>query len=352
MNRLPSVQPKLFIGLRWGFALLIGLLTCGVIQAQNAVPVLSAVGHQAYFGGTTNEVQIQVSADKPVSGRLGHSLLVNDRSIEVRERELSLKPGEPQVLSLPVTFPEVKPGAIYPAELSISFIATGANQVSTNIRTRIWLFPADAFSDQSRLIKKLDLGLFDPAEKTTQRFKDAGILFEIIPRTEALRNTSHQTIVIGEGLNLKEYRGFDHLLLELAEQGKTVILFAPVGGEIGLSSVPPNEGVPLPQSMIFKRLDIIREVDKRLDAGEWSPNREILASTLVLQGNHADVEGRIEAGKDPAGWPWVDLHWKNGGRLLICGFAIVSQWETNPTPRYLLLRMLEKCHGENGGLSE
>jgi hypothetical protein len=304
---------------------------------------LSVVGHQAYFGGTTNEVQIQISAETPVSGRLGHSLLVNDRSIEVRERELSLKPGEPQVLSLPVTFPDVKPGAIYPAELSISFIATGANQVSTNIRTRIWLFPADAFADQSRLMKELDLGLFDPAEKTAQCFKDAGIQFEIIPRTEALRTTSHQTLVIGEGLNLKEYREFDHLLLELAEQGKTVILFAPVGGEIGLSSVPPNDGTPLPQSMIFKRLDIIRELDKRLDSGEWSPNREILASTLVLQGNHADVEGRIEAGKDPAGWPWVDLHWKNGGRLLICGFAIVDPWDINPSPRYLLLRMLESC---------
>jgi hypothetical protein len=281
---------------------------------------------------------------------LGHTLLLNSRSIEVRERELSLNPGESQILSLPVTFPEVKSGAIYPAELSISFIATGANQVSTNIRTQIWLFPADAFSDQSRLMKELDLGLFDPIEKTAQHFKDAGIQVEIIPRTEALRTSSHQTIVIGEGLNLKEYRGFDRLLLELAEQGKTVILLAPAGGDIGFSSTPLT-GTP-PQSMIFKRLDIIRELDKRLDASEWSPNREILASSLVLQGNHADVEGRIETERNPAGWPWVDLRWKNGGRLLICGFAIVSQWETNPTPRYLLLRMLEKCQKKNGGLSE
>ena len=61
-------------------------------------------------------------------------------------------------------------------------------------------------------------------------------------------------------------------------------------------------------------------------------------SAVRLVGERGTVNVEVTDGQ---GWPWVEMEYEGGGRLIICGFAMIEQWESTPAPRFLLARMLE-----------
>jgi len=315
----------------------------GVGQVPSLVP---ASGRHAFFGGRAGEVPVRVTATNAVRGRLGHALHVQDRSILVREQEVVLEAGQTRSVVLPVDFPEVKAGVILPVDLVVTFLPASDRTAATNLRIRLWLYSTNAFAHQARMVEELKIGLFDPDGQTARRFTEAGLPFESVPRLEGLRNPNLQTLVIGEGLNLREYRGIDRLLMELAQLGKTVILLAPAQGEIGIPLTPPDAGRLPCASLMFKKREIIGDFEKRLDDETWGLNTEMVFSTMRMEGSRTGMEGHFERGANPAGWFWMDSQWENGGRWLVCGFALMSHWEAQPTPRYFWLKLLERIHAQ------
>jgi hypothetical protein len=85
----------------------------------------------------------------------------------------------------------------------------------------------------------------------------------------------------------------------------------------------------------LRRNEIITELDKRLDATAWPPDGAVPHTGLVPDRTGAEVT-------EDSGWPWVELWLQEPhGRLVICGFKIVATWDNGPTPRFLLVRILE-----------
>jgi hypothetical protein len=51
--------------------------------------------------------------------------------------------------------------------------------------------------------------------------------------------------------------------------------------------------------------------------------------------------GKIQADGDA--WPWMEAEYPGRrGRLLVCGFGLVRDWDGGPTPRFLLVRLFER----------
>ena len=66
----------------------------------------------------------------------------------------------------------------------------------------------------------------------------------------------------------------------------------------------------------------------------------MIASTIALTAEEGVVQGTIAP---VGGWPWMEANYPEAhGRLVICGFSIISQWDASPTPRFLFARLLER----------
>jgi hypothetical protein len=146
-------------------------------------------------------------------------------------------------------------------------------------------------------------------------------------------------VIVGEGTALDEHGGLARILVKAAERGAGVLCLAPSRGRL---AVPGSEGsaTPRPSLVAFRGNDVITELDKRLDAFAWPPDGKTIGRTLAL----ASDRGRVvaEATDSGNGWPWLEVRYReSGGALVVCGFSIIEHWESGPTPRFLLARILE-----------
>jgi hypothetical protein len=254
--------------------------------------------------------------------------------------------GEPKTAEFRIAVPDIKDGVVFPCDLTVSLVPGGASEPAAVSRRTLWLFPDNAFADRKQWLARLAIRLFDPEKKTADLFTKAGIPFTDVRTTDALAAVREGLVIVGEGVSLKEERGLASAMRRAAEAGVPVLCLALRGGEMPLPAEGVSEaGGKPPVRMAFRRADIVTELDKRLDTKTWAPGRDAVASSLVLSADRRVVA--VEAVKGDRGWPWMDVVFEGGGRLLVCGFGIVSDWEESPTPRYLLLKLLEEMGKKN-----
>lgn len=328
-----------------------------------AVPVLSwgagapeiapAETRNNVFAGGERTFRYVVTSDKTLDGRITWVLSRDSRALVRGESAVQTTAGEPRTVEFRVTVPAVKDGVVFSCDLTVSLVPQGAAGASATSRRTLWLFSDNAFADRTQWLKGLGIRLFDPEKKTAERFTQADIPFTEIRTTDALAAMRDGLVVVGEGISLKEERGLVSAMKQAVEAGVPVLCLALRNGEMPLAAGSiEDKPAPVPTRMTFRRADIIPELDKRLDWKTWAPGRDAVASSLVLSAERRVVA--VEAVTGDRGWAWMDVAFPGNGRLVVCGFAIVSGWEESPTPQFLLLRVLEQMgnKGKRGDVGE
>ena len=97
---------------------------------------------------------------------------------------------------------------------------------------------------------------------------------------------------------------------------------------------------PLVRSVSLQRGNAVMALDKRLDLTTWSDHHPIVAGGITIESRGKLLQGRVASG--PATWPWIEMDYASGGKVIYCGYPLMSAWETNPTPRYIVARLLER----------
>lgn len=152
-------------------------------------------------------------------------------------------------------------------------------------------------------------------------------------------NVGGGILLVGEGLSLSSYPEFTARLCALAANGTAVFILAPRDGDFVLPGDDP--AAPSPVSVQFKKSVVINEFDQRFDDTQWGPVQQILSSSMSLSCKNDRLVGSFM--HDDKGWPWLEIEYADPGTLLVlCGFGIIDYWEVSPTPRFLLIRVLER----------
>ena len=321
---------------------LVSLVVLGLAYSppMNAEPLaLRVEGPSNLFADKEAVFRVFLSGPAAAQGSAAWVLQTGGRTLARGERAFEVGPARPVTVEIRFQTPAVKEGAVLDLVLGVAALEGAGRTASTNIEKRLWVFPENAFAERTEWLKKLNIVLFDPVQKTAAVFEKSKLPFKEVRNVDALGALKDATLVVGEGVSLKDYRGLADSLVKAAAAGVPVLCLAPAGGDMSVPGLGDTD-LPQPSRVSFRRQDIITELDKRLATEAWPPDGHVVAGGLRLRGERGPVKGEVAAGDD--GWPWVEMRFGEADtKLVMCGFGIVAKWDATPTPRYLLVRLLE-----------
>lgn len=240
-----------------------------------------------------------------------------------------------------IKLPPVKDGVVLPAKLTAEYQADGETTAALKLEETIYLFPKDPFANKKEWLAERKIRLYDPdAQNTRHVFDKSSIPYEEINNVEAIDAMNDGFVVVGEKISLRDDRALPEILLRACARGVSVLCLEPSDGEFVLPGL--SEDLPEPLEVAFRRNDIIRLLDKRLDDSQWN------GAPLLKKGGLQISEQRgsfgVEVNDSPLSWPCVFVSFdtpQREARMFIVTLPIIERWEDGPTPRFLFARMLE-----------
>lgn len=296
------------------------------------------------FAGGEVKVGMRVVSDRTPQGTLRWAHSANQRTLARGEVEVRRSGDVSATAEFVLRPPALREGVVLATTVTTEYVPRGGNKAVASETRTVWLFPRDPLAGRTEWAKALDIELFDPAGITSKVFDDLKLPYRSVNNAGALNDPEQQgVLIIGEGASLLRTRSLARNALEAAASGRRVVLLAPENGSL---TVPGTDGDDLdddsiPSELRFARNHIITELDKRLDAEAWPGTNNAIPSSRFLVESH---RGRVDAtmSDKSRAWPWLEIRFpKSDGVLVICGFRVIKHHDNGPTPRFLLVRLLE-----------
>ena len=328
---------------RW-IAWIVCSVTTAAAAADGGLTIEPREKWSGVFADSNVALQYVIAAEKSLDARLGWRFIIDQRTVGRGEIPVKIQPGGPVITTVRLRIPHVKEGVIVEGQLEVAVSIGGTSRAAADHVRPLRIFPRNPFVDQSKRLEAAKITLFDPQRDTGRVFEKMGIPFSETGNVDSLKNRHGGILVIGEGTSFADYRGLPKIMVEAAARGVAVLCLAPSGGEMAL---PGTEGVELPQpkSLTLRRSDVIRDLDKRLDATAWPADAQVVATSLALKSDRDRLVAEVVEGA--AGWPWIEADFPaKRGKLVVCGFGIVQNFDVGPTPRFLLARLIEYLDAE------
>lgn len=284
-----------------------GLECMGVILVAHAAQAMSGIVEPwgAFFA--EERASFHLHPGLPVAG---WSLVLSDAVAARGENE-----------TIDYTFPPLRDGVVVAGMINV--------QDSTGIRSKpIWLF-----SRKPEYPVFNNLQIFDPIGITAPLLASNGIICHPVFNVNGLADATNGRLIVGAGISTDEDKSVAPALFAAAARGVHILWLTPAAGRMNF----PGEETGTKPAMDFRDADVISSWDKRLQPEDWRSTKAVETS-FRLGGDRRVVE--MEWSTTGTGWCWLDVRWPSGGRLVISGISIITAWEDNPAPRFLLAEWL------------
>lgn len=315
------------------------VLLAATASSAEDVRILSVEDITTAFGGEELLISRRVIGEAQPEGTLRWSHSANQRTLARGETEIEHGGAVSGSAEFALRLPEVRDGVVFETTITTEFIPTGSDKAAARSSRRLTLFPRDVLSGKTAWASELDIELFDPVGLTTQSFDALKLPYRSVRNSAAVNDPDQRgVLIIGEGVSLDKQRSLADASLKAAAAGRRVLMLAPLDGILPL---PGTDGRTNPGELRFAREHIITQMGKRLDAKTWTgTNNVIPAIRLTVASRRGRVE--VNVSEDSAGWPWMEVHFPDSeGVLVVCGFQLIKHIDNGPTPRNLLVRILE-----------
>ncbi len=307
--------------------------------AEDGISLKPLESWSNFFADSDVELRYD-AANLTAHSRLFWSFISAERRVLSRgEVDLAAQAGEPTRATIRLHTPTVNPGVVLQTALLVAAVSRDAPGKPQAAQQRLLsIFPPNPFADRVEHLKRAPLRIFDPRANTSKALTALQVPLEEVYNPAALVDLSPGLLLVGEGISFAEERGLADVLVAAAVKGQTVVCLAPTGGTIPLP-LDSDGSTASASSVTLRKQEVISQFDKRLDALSWPVDGRVVASGVAIKTEGLALVGEVAAGDK--NWPWLDVGFPGGGRLVICGFGILAHWNETPAPRYLLASVLE-----------
>lgn len=325
------------------YFLLCSLLLFNLILPLSAMAGMTIAPMEPWatvFSGQEVSFHFKITARNTFTGRVGWRIATGGATQNRGEKRLHLNMGDSELLEIKFSTPLVKAGIFQEAEISVWAISSETSVPIIRAEKTLTIFPSEILVNRSQLLKDANIHLFDPDKRTVEVFQQAKIPFTFVRNVETISDIKQGILILGEGLSLKNYRGIAPMLIKLSASGTSVLCLAPQNGSLPLPDAVhvPKDNLQI-KALLFRNNDIINELHPKLDPFIWVNNQSSIRSSFMLKGEGRQITADITDSQD--GWPWLELQFeKNNSILVLCGFGIIENWHSSPTPRHLLARII------------
>ena len=321
----------------WAFiaTLLILMSSAAFSKADDTTARLTLVDqYSTSFANKTIPFRVQATGVRDGAVQCVHSAA--GRTIS--RQEVTIKRNEPVRFELKL--PPVRDGITFSTTLTFTLLARGNSTPVDTLAHELWLFPPNPITGQRESLEALNITLFDPDGATDAVFQEIDLPFKRVrslPEPPATDDDAG-VLVIGEGVSLRRQRSLMPQLFTLALKGTRIVILAP---EDGAFEIPGLGGDGVASSVHFHRSDVIKQFDKRFDATSWiGVHGSLPATGLAIESTLGRIKGVVT--HDAAAWPWLNIQMPMpSGSVTYCGLRLISNWKSGPTPRFLLIKMLQ-----------
>ncbi|MFO0948134.1 MAG: hypothetical protein U1D30_19810 [Planctomycetota bacterium] len=295
------------------------------------------------FGGRVEKFHFSVDVPRATSGTMAWEFRSGEQRISQRQFPVETRPGKSTEFEVALEIPPIQRNLLVESELVLRYDATNPALV---LKKPVRIFPDDPFVDRREWLRDLKISLFDPLGRTEEVFQVAKIPFVQVRNLESLAGAREGMVIVGEGVSFRDFPAVRFAMVEAARHGVPVLCLAPaVGGEFPVPGAENSNGV-FPAELQFRRQEIIKNLDRRLDWRAWPPDGKVMACGIRLKADRNQVVSAFA--EDSEGWAWLEVNYPvPRGKLIVCSFAVIERWNHGPSPRYLFRGMLEKLSGSD-----
>lgn len=239
-------------------------------------------------------------------------------------------------VSFDLTLPAMQPGVVLPLNISLHLDSAQGPALMDNATA--WFFSHYPWPDGYNPVAPRELYLYDPVGTTAEALDSIKLPFKLLDYPRALVEIRDSPIIVAEGIDFIEERGlWDELVEAAANSNCDLLLLAPAAARLSPLPVWSYFAVGSTQRLFLKPVPDGKKRPWPIDL-KTIPARAPGGTGFQL----VTEEGRVLLAtsaynaSEAAVWELPPP----GGRIRLCGNAIISRWETTPAARWLLAELI------------
>jgi hypothetical protein len=302
------------------------LLLMGAAPAIAEVKCVPLGEDVLFFGGQTITLNYELSSSRTEAVTFSWHVAVKQTVIASREKTVELTADKRAETGFKLELPRPRAGSPLEMELLIKIDGRLVHRrpLKVVLRNPLERFP-------------LPIVLFDPAGQTAAALAKSGVKHRAVPRESELNSARKSAIVVGEGVSWKGLRTLSRTLHDCLERDNRIVVLRPSEGELSLTTLigrPEEKSGRLQFAGAEAYAKLIPEFARSSVYKRAEP-----PTTLKLVGTRTDVMLGLQ--DNAFGWWWMRYQPDHSrGRLAICTLPVISEWDEDPLPRYLLAALL------------
>lgn len=305
------------------------------ISAQSVV-VENSNAWSGIFAGEEVPYQITLSGKPHSHTAISWKLTTKGRTLSVGQQSIQFADSATVVASLSLRMPALKSQIKIPATLEIDVSDNDQYASTTSYEFKINIYGSDLLLTERNAFQQLDIRLYDPVGKTAKLFKLLTIPFTSLTKDELLGSRQQGLIVLGSAIALNPERGMVDRLIELAANGRAILIFQPSSGAIPM---PGRFAHSEKQASAVSFAD--DSVIETFASGcKWISNDPMRLFGLDISSYREETVAEITQYKESS-WSWLHIAFgQTDGRFTVCMLPVVEHASDSPVAQIILGRLL------------